>query len=111
CRVQRLLEDHLAIEKLRHKYRHELSENMTERNKIKKAKRMDQTSPFQIWFDFLLKRDEVCEKIAMCDHNTFWFSGCARGEHNFDGIVLINFRYGVRCWRMACNDRLSFFQP
>src|SRR6185312_1154785 len=69
-----------------HENAHELSEDMTEREQIKKPKWMENALVPQVFSYFALDRLKVRENIAMSNDDALWLSGCSGGKHDLQRI-------------------------
>ena len=76
-----------SAKKRRDEKRHELSENVAERNQRDEANGMQETFIFQIGFHAALDRLEVGEKISVREDDATRLGGGSGGEKNFDQVL------------------------
>src|SRR5260370_8947824 len=85
--VRRPLENDGSAEQRWNKQRHELAEDVAERNQRDKAQRMKPALVLAVRLDPALKRLEVSQKIAMSQDHTARLSGRARSEEDLRNVV------------------------
>ena len=82
-----IFENDGGAEQWRNEQRHELSENVAERNQRDEAQRVQEAFVFQIGLDAAFDGFEIGEKISVGEHDAARLGGGAGGEENFGNVL------------------------
>ena len=102
--LEGLLKKNSAPQKWRQIHSQKLSEDMAQRQEVKKTQRVYEAFVFQIRRDLRLEWRDIAENIAVGDHHTFWFSGGARGKNNLHCVFGADF-FGIERLRRPGLER------
>jgi hypothetical protein len=93
--IQTFLENDEPLQQLRDEDTEELPEDMTQRQQVQEADRMNHSFVLQIFLNLALERLEVRQDVAMRNHHAFGFRRRSGSKNDLDRVVTPELGFGI----------------